>query len=179
MKLEALFLLNHRLTMRLSMEYKRTHSNGFEVLIQDDPARRDWWQVHVVRSGSEGESSALLGLRTLTLENAKKIGDSVASVSHECNDKCERLESCRMIAGRPILLAVRHSGLRHVVSRANSHDWPWLVLDQLLQEFSEWNPRIQLRAMAFESCESNTLLRLIQLRSHWILLYNWTAKATT
>ena len=37
------------------MEYKRVHSNGVEVLIL---AEREWWQVHVIRSGSYGERLA-------------------------------------------------------------------------------------------------------------------------
>jgi hypothetical protein len=36
-----------------------------------------------------GERSPLLGLKTSTLEAAKSLGDSVAAVSHLCNDNCE------------------------------------------------------------------------------------------
>ena len=68
------------------MEYKRVHSNGVEVLIL---AEREWWQVHVIRSGSYGERLALLGLRTPKFEDAKEIGDSVARISHDCDGKCE------------------------------------------------------------------------------------------
>ncbi len=71
------------------MLYKRLHANGFEVLIDRDLAKHDWWLVHAITPGPNGERSRLLGLKTSTLEAAKSLGDSVAAVSHLCNDNCE------------------------------------------------------------------------------------------
>jgi hypothetical protein len=71
------------------MPYKRLHSNGLEVLVDSDPAKRDWWLVQAITPGPNGERSPLLGLKTSTLEVAKALGDSVAGVSHLCTDKCE------------------------------------------------------------------------------------------
>ena len=71
------------------MLYKRVHSNGFEVLIDSDQAKPNWWVVQASAAGPNGERSKLLGLKTSTLAMAKRLGDSVAEVSHLCNEKCE------------------------------------------------------------------------------------------
>lgn len=71
------------------MLYKRLHANGFEVQIDRDPTKHDWWFVHAITPGPNGERSLLLGFKTSTLETAKALGDRVATVSHQCNNKCE------------------------------------------------------------------------------------------
>jgi hypothetical protein len=71
------------------MPYKRIHSNGFEVLIDGDPSRRDTWSIQAITCGPNGERSKLLGLRTSALAMAKQLGDMVAGVSHLCDDRCE------------------------------------------------------------------------------------------
>jgi hypothetical protein len=60
-----------------------------EVQIDRDPTKQDWWFVHAITPGPNGERSLLLGFRTSTLETAKALGDRVATVSHQCNDECE------------------------------------------------------------------------------------------
>ena len=59
------------------MLYKRVHSNGFEVLIDGDQAKPNWWSVQATATGPNGERSKLLGLKTSTLAMAKRLGDSV------------------------------------------------------------------------------------------------------
>jgi hypothetical protein len=71
------------------MPYRRVHSNGFEVLIDGDQGRPNWWSVQATATGPNGERSKLLGLKTSTLAMAKRLGDSVAEVSHLCSDQCE------------------------------------------------------------------------------------------
>ena len=71
------------------MPYKRVHSNGFELVINPDPSRRDCWFVKAIEAGPNGKRSTLLGLETSSLARAKEVGDRVALVSHQCTDKCE------------------------------------------------------------------------------------------
>jgi hypothetical protein len=71
------------------MFYRRVHSNGFEVIVRGESAPPDCWTVQVITYGPNGERSNLLGLKTTTLERAKKVGDSVAVVNHQCNEECE------------------------------------------------------------------------------------------
>jgi len=71
------------------MLYKRLHANGFEVQIDRDPTKHDWWFVHAIEPRPNGERSLLLGFKTSTLETAKTLGDRVATVSHQCDKKCE------------------------------------------------------------------------------------------
>ena len=72
------------------MLYKRLHANGFEVQIDRDPTKQDWWFVHAISHGQTESGRVLLFVfRTSTLETAKELGDRVATVSHLCNDKCE------------------------------------------------------------------------------------------
>ena len=71
------------------MFYRRVHSNGFEVIVRSESTPPDWWTVQVITCGPNGERSSLLGLKTTTLERAKKVGDSVAVVNHQCNAGCQ------------------------------------------------------------------------------------------
>ena len=68
------------------MPFKRLHSNGFEVIIHLESSQREWWLVQV-KSGLD-QRSTLLGLKT-NLCMAQVLGDSVASVDHLCDDRCE------------------------------------------------------------------------------------------
>jgi hypothetical protein len=74
------------------MIYKRVHAHSLEVQVLSDPAKPDCWHVHILLTGADGNGFTLAGLRTSTLEHAKKLGDDIAGVSHECNEHCKDWE---------------------------------------------------------------------------------------
>jgi hypothetical protein len=73
------------------MAYKRLHSNKVEIQVVSDPVKPDCWYVHVIAQ-AHGKRVALSGLRTLSLQRAKRLGNLIAGVDHECNEGCNDWE---------------------------------------------------------------------------------------
>lgn len=71
------------------MFYKRSHSNGLEVLVHGEAVNGEWWAVQAITCEPNGKRSTLLGLKAPTLERAKQAGDSFALISHRCDDNCQ------------------------------------------------------------------------------------------
>jgi hypothetical protein len=72
------------------MAYKRVHSNSVEVQIAADPA--NCWHVHVRITEADGKYFTLSGAKTPTLARAKEVGNTIAGVSHQCNEHCNDWE---------------------------------------------------------------------------------------
>ena len=61
------------------MPFLRRHSNGFQVVIDHHP---EGWAIYSLAN------EEILGLTAQTLSEAKDIADSLAIVSHVCNEQC-------------------------------------------------------------------------------------------